>query len=160
MEVTNLIQNIGKCRDLIQSKDKKKIVARLYLFEKVYLEVASHMHRYLSDPKHELDFTYSDLQELSDEIAHFIKRWPAKFSANKYIEAISKNEVITDKEVKELGVEILRETNLDSKLRECQKVLAYYAYVKYLWDMNHAAKKARAEQAFTVEITNAIRSFL
>lgn len=156
MQVTKLIENIGKCRDLIKEGDYKKIIANIYLFEKVYNSVKIQLDKYIKNPNHELDFTYMDLMELSDEISEFIRLFPAKFKAQKFIDKICKNKKIDNAVLNSFNAEICDKFYIDTKLRECQKILAYCSFTQWLWNENNK----QSESDFTVEITNAIRSFL
>ena len=65
-KVTNLIEQIGKCRDLIKEGNYKKIIANINLFTKVYIDINRNINKYINDPKYELDFTYYDIMELSN----------------------------------------------------------------------------------------------
>ena len=55
--VTQLIQDIGKCRDLIATGEQKQVLARIHLFEKVYNGVKRDLDKFIKDPEYELDFT-------------------------------------------------------------------------------------------------------
>lgn len=156
MKVTNLIQNIGKCRDLIKEGNYKKIIANIYLFEKVYTQVKMNINKYIENSKHNLDFTYYDLMELSDEIADFIRLFPSRFRTKKFIEGISKNKKIDDKILNDFTSDICDLFYIDVKLRECQKILAYCAFTQWIWEQNNKQSKLD----FTIEITNVIKSFL
>ena len=156
IKVTNLIQNIGKCRDLIKEGYYKKIIANIYLFEKVYTQVKMNINKYIDNSKHNLDFTYYDLMELSDEIADFIRFFPSRFRAKKFIEGISKNKKIDDKILNDFTSNICDLFYMDVKLRECQKILAYCAFTQWIWEQNNK----QSELDFTIEITNVIKSFL
>lgn len=159
MQVSNLIQNIGKCRDLISKGDTKKLIANCYLFLKVYNDVNIQVNKYCKDSKHELDFTYHDLKELSDEIANYLASMDFKPSADGFIEDIKKNKVINNKVVSEFNQKMCDLLMLDRVLRECQKVLAYSAYVVWLWNENNAQKEEDSESYYTIELTKTIRSF-
>lgn len=156
MKVTKLIENIGKCRDLIKEGEYKKIIANIYLFEQVRNSVKIHLDKYIKNPDHELDFTYIDLMELSDEIADFLRLFPAKFKTQKFIDSICKNKKIDNAILNSFNAEICDKFFIDAKLRETQKILAYCAFTQWLWNENNK----QSESDFTVEITNAIRSFL
>ena len=134
-QVTNLIEQIGKCRDLIEEGDFKKILFNIYIFEKVYLEVKRNIDRYVKNPSYNLDFNHHDLSELSNEIAKYIEQFPSKFSSDLFLKSIlDKNyEKIDNKILAKHTQEIMDLFSVDAKLRECQKVLAYYSFVLRLW---------------------------
>lgn len=132
MKVTNLIQNIGKCRDLIESKDFAKILNNIYLFEKTYKNVKIQVDKFIKDSSYELDFTFYDLQELSDEIAAYIADFPNQFNVQHFIDKISENRKIDDNILKKFTSDICNKYFVDARLRECQKILAYCAFTMWI----------------------------
>ena len=155
-KVTNLIEQIGKCRDLIKEGNYKKIIANINLFTKVYIDINRNINKYINDPKYELDFTYHDIMELSNEIADFLKFFPNKFRTQKFIDKISKNEKIDDKILNNFCADICDLFYIDNKLRETQKILSYSGFIYFIWAANNEKNKFD----FTIELTNTIKSFL
>lgn len=153
-KVTNLLCNISKLRDLLEEKDKNKILNNLYLFARVENDVRIQIQKYIRYPEHELDFNYQDLQELGDEIFEFIKNYQQKFLFSKYQKELMQKAPITDDIFNEITQQISKDMLLDTKLREVYKSIGYYAMVIFLWKENDEKKP------FDVQITELIRSFI
>ena len=153
-KVTNLLCNISKLRDLLEEKDKNKILNNLYLFARVENDVRIQIQKYIRYPEHELDFNYQDLKELGDEIFEFIKNYQQKFLFSKYQKELMKKAPITDDIFNEITQQISKDMLLDTKLREVYKSIGYYAMVIFLWKENDEKKP------FDVQITELIRSFI
>lgn len=141
MQVTNLIQQIGKCRDLLQEKNYNKIVANLYLFEIVNKQVRIQVDKYLKNKNHELDFTHYDLDELSEEILEYVENFPKEFNAECYLKELEKYEKITNKELTKINQLICDKSSVDSILRHCQRVLVYCSFNIQIWDMSKKETK-------------------
>ena len=153
-KVTNLLCNISKLRDLLEEKDKNKILNNLYLFARVENDVRIQIQKYIRYPEHEFDFNYQDLQELGDEIFEFIKNYQQKFLFSKYQKELMQKAPINDDIFNEITQQISKDMLLDTKLREVYKSIGYYAMVIFLWKENDEKKP------FDVQITELIRSFI
>lgn len=154
MKVTNLIQNIGKCRDLLSKKEFKSILKNIYLFKTVCKEVARHTDKYILNNSYELDFTYNDLQELSDEILNYIRNYQSKFTFKRFKEEILKNEIINDKVLTEFQKEKCDYMYVDRELREVYKILSYLALSVYLF------VEQEEKRDFTIQLTETIKNFI
>ena len=154
MRVTQLIQDIGKCRDILETKDVKTVLKNIYLFEKVWSRAKREVGRYMKDENYEVDFTYCDLQELSDEIFAFIKNHQTKFTFANGHKKLIKNKTIDNVILSEFYREQCDWMYVDAKLREAYKILGYFAIVLWLWS------EARHQQGFDYQVTQLIRSFL
>ena len=140
MKVTQLIQDIGKCRDILETKDTKKILAIIPLLDRVTDTVKRHIDKYIKNSSHELDFTQYDLQELSDEIYEYIKRFQTHFTYDYGYKKLQKNKVINDKVLADFTQLQCDEMYLDRKLREAYKILAYLGLTLYLWQENRKGR--------------------
>lgn len=129
-KVTNLIDNISKCRDLMTKSELKEVVNKIYIFECVTNEVQRQMKKWLNDKAYELDFLAQDLYELSDEIAEFVKDFDFKFKTN--ITSVYQNEIIDAVVIDELTSTISTKMFVDEKLRHAQRILSYYAIIYVL----------------------------
>ena len=154
MKVSNLIQNIGKCREVICSRDFKEILKNIYLFQRVYEEAKIKVDRFLKDERNELDFTHYDLQELSDEIYKFIKGYQNKFSFEAMQKKLIKAKTIDNVVLRDFTQEHCDWMYVDARLREAYKVLSYLAITVWLWT------EAREQEELDWQVTNLIRSFL
>ena len=152
--VTNLLSNIGKCRDIIESRDFKTIYNKIYLFEKTYEDCKRHVDKYTKDPNHALDFTHHDLQELSEEILNYLNNYPQKFKVKNYEKLLPEDTCIDNKVLKEVLNKIIKEMFVDTRLREAYKILSYLAFVLMLWDDNYK------NQEFDVQIANTLRELM
>lgn len=154
MKVTNLIQNIGKCRDLLATKEFKNILKNIHLFKTVYQEIMRNVDKYIQNNKHELDFTYNDIQELADEILNYIKNYQSKFTFKRFKEEILKNKIINDKVLIEFQKEKCDYMYVDRELREVYKILSYLALSVYL------IEEQNIREDFTFQVVDVIRSFI
>lgn len=146
--------NISKLRDVLETRDFKTIYNHIYLFNKVEGEIKRQVAKYIKHPDHELDFTYADLKELSDEIYDYIKNFQQKFLYDKYYKEVCKLAPITGKVFNEMSTKIGYEMQLDTSLRAVYKTLAYLSLVVFLWSETDEKKP------FDVQITDLIRSFI
>jgi hypothetical protein len=133
MQVTQLIQDIGKCRDLLEEKDLKKISSFIGLFDKVTDEAKRQIDKYIKNDKYELDFTPYDLSELSDEIFDFVKKYQTQLKFDYGIKQLKKNKIINDKVLADFTNQQCEIMYIDRKLRETYKILAYLGLTLYLW---------------------------
>lgn len=154
MKVTNLIQNIGKCRDLLAAKEFKNILKNIHLFKTVYQEIMRNVDKYIQNNKHELDFTYNDIQELADEILNYIKNYQSKFTFKRFKEELLKNKIINDKVLIEFQKEKCDYMYVDRELREVYKILSYLALSVYL------IEEQNIREDFTFQVVDVIRSFI
>lgn len=152
--MTNVLDNIGKARDLIEGKDHKKILSNIYLFEKVWQEVKRGINKYSKDENYPLDFNHHDIAELSDEIADYLNNYPQKFRFNNILKNLEKLEEINDKTYTQFNVKICDFMYIDAKLRECYKILSYLATVL------HVVEKMREDESLDNVLLKTIRSFL
>lgn len=154
MKVTKLIQQIGKCRDLIETKDTKEILKNIYLFDVVVESTKIQLNKLIKNENHKLDFTYQDLADLSEEIFNFIKNYQTKMTFNSFLKELKKLEVINDNVLNSFTSKQADLMYLDRKLREAYKILGYNALT--LWVLTEAEKQKELDW----QITEAIRSFL
>ena len=154
MKVSNLIQNIGKCREVICSRDFKEVLKNISLFQRVYEEAKIKVDRFLKDERNELDFTHYDLQELSDEIYKFIKGYQNKFLFETMQKKLIKAKTIDNVVLRDFTQEHCDWMYVDAKLREAYKVLSYLAITVWLWT------EAREQEELGWQVTKLIRSFL
>jgi hypothetical protein len=154
MKVTQLIQNIGKCRDVLATKDFKEVLKHIHLFQKVYEMAKREVDRFVSNENYEVDFTYYDLKELSDEIYAFIKNYQNKFVFDYGYKKLCKIHKITNDVVREYSQQQCDLMYVDARLREAYKILSYLAITTWLWT------ESREQSELDWQVTQAIRSFL
>lgn len=134
MTVTKTLENIGKCRDLIETKDLKKILSKIGVFEQTTDCLKHHIDKYIKNEHYELDFTPYDLQELSDEIFNFIKDIQDHFTFDFGKNLILEHKKIDNKVFLEFSQRQSDEMFLDRKLREAYKILSYLGLTLYLFE--------------------------
>lgn len=134
--VTQLIQDLGKCRDLIATGEQKRVLAHIHLFEKVYNGVKRDLDKFIKNPEYELDFTFYDLKELSDEIYEFLQNYPQKFLSDELVHQVQQYPRIDNTVLKQFTQSCCDTMYVDTKLRECYKILSYGAVTLYLWELN------------------------
>ena len=154
MKVTNLIQLIGKCRDILATKDFKLIKTNLYLFERVYDEAKRNIDKYTKNSQHVLDFTADDLKELSDEIFAYIKNFQSKFTYDNSLKKLTKHKSIGNEEINEFVKEQCDYLFVDTRLREAYKIIAYLGVITWVFTEFYKSKE------LDVEVTKLIRSYL
>ena len=154
MKVSNLIQNIGKCRDIICSRDFKKVLQHLNLFRQVCDSAQIQVEKFIKSSTYEIDFTYQDLQELSDEIFKFIKGYQSKFVFEYGKKKLIKSHTIDNDVLAQFTKEQCDQMCVDARLREAYKILSYLALTVWLWT------EAREQEELDWQVTQAIRSFL
>lgn len=154
MKVTNLIQDIGKCRDIVCSRDFKTVLKNIGLFQNICDRLRRHVDKFIKSDKHKLDFTHYDLQELSDEIYNFIKGHQNKFLFEKGQKKLIKAKTIDNNVLSTFTQEQCDWMFVDARLREAYKILSYLALTVWLWT------EAREQEELDWQVTQAIRSFL
>lgn len=152
--MTNLLDNIGKARDLIESKDHKKILSNIYVFEKVCREAKRNADKHLKDENFSLDFNHHDLADLSNEIADYLNNYPQKFRFSTHVKNLDKIELIDHKVFKEFNTNLCNLMYIDAKLREAQKILSYLALILYVVEKN------KEDESLDNVLLKTIRSFL
>ena len=133
MKVTRLIQQIGKCRDLLEEGNLKKIASHIGLFVEITDYCHRHIDKYIMNPAYELDFTPYDLQELSDEIYNFITPYQTNFLFKYGYNEVMKQEIINDAFINNFNNKICEQMFVDARLREAYKVAGYLAITLLLW---------------------------
>ena len=149
-----LVERIGKARDIIATRDFKKILGRVQIFDEVTNKAKIQVDRYITNPNYELDFNYHDLKELAEEIFAFIKNYQTKMLFNYLQKEILKNKRIDNDVVNKFNQKQCDVLYLDRKLREAYKILSYLALTVWLWT------EAREQEELDWQVTQAIRSFL
>ena len=149
-----LVERIGKCRDILLTRDFKKILARLPIFEEVTNKAKIEVDRYIKDTNYKLDFNHYDLQELSDEIFNYVKNLQTKMLFKHGQKELLKNKTINNEVLQKFNQKQCDVMYLDRKLREAYKILSYLALTVWLWT------EAREQEELDWQVTQAIRSFL
>lgn len=131
--VSNLLENIGRARDVIATGDLYKIEQKLYLFEKISQEVNRQMAKYIKNASHELDFTYADLEELSTEVYDFIKPYFEKFTYANQFKELCKTIPITFDAFQEFSMQNAHEFRVFTVLQSFYRETAYQGIVIWIW---------------------------
>ena len=159
--VSNLLQNIGTCRDLLEEKDFKKIKNKIGLFDRTYGEVCRNINRYMFNRKTTLDFTPDDSKELASEIKNYLEKdFPIEFSYEgflKVLDEIQQGEV-NNTIIKDFVTRITEYLYVDTKLREAMKILTYTAVLHRIWQINY--EKYENEEDIMFQITEAMKGCL
>lgn len=152
--VSNNLDNISKCRDLIDEGDLHKIWYRSYLFVKVAEDVKRQINKWLADDNYELDFLPQDLIELSDEVFQLIRNFQSKFVFKNIYNNFTKYDIIDDKIILKETNKIAELMKIDRDLRECYKILSYMAIVYTLW------LETKKNNTIESQMLQAIKQFL
>ena len=150
----SLVERIGKARDIIATRDFKKILGRVQIFDEVTNKAKIQVDRYINNQDYKLDFNYHDLKELAEEIFAFIKNYQTKMLFNHLQKEILKTKHIDDDVMNKFNQAQCDVLYLDRKLREAYKILSYLAITLWLWT------EAREQEELDWQVTQAIRSFL
>jgi hypothetical protein len=149
-----LVERIGKARDIIATRDFKKILGRVQIFDEVTNKAKIQVDRYIKDTNYELDFNHYDLQELSDEIFNYVKNFQTKMLFKQSQKELLKNKTINNEVLQKFNQKQCDVLYLDRKLREAYKILSYLAITVWLWT------EAREQEELDWQVTQLIRSFL
>lgn len=149
-----LVKYIGKCRDVLLTRDFKEVLKNIYLFQKVCDIGKVEVDRFVRKENYQIDFNHYDLQELSDEIFLFIKGYQNKFLFDKAQKKLIKAKTIDNEVLRKFTQEQCDQMYVDTKLREAYKILSYLAITVWLWT------EAREQEELDWQVTQLIRSFL
>lgn len=131
--VTNLLDNICLCRDLLQEGNVKSIYSRLHIFENVVNEAKRQLNKFIDSKSHELDFMSLDLKALSEEIHDFLKQIEPEFDYNVIMSRMETFKIVNDRIITSETNRLADLMQIDKKLRECYKLLSYLALIQELW---------------------------
>lgn len=148
-----LVKYIGKCRDVLLTRDFKEVLKNIYLFQKVCDIGKVEVDRFIRKD-YKIDFNHYDLQELSDEIFLFIKGYQNKFLFDKAQKKLIKAKTIDNEVLRKFTQEQCDLMYVDARLREAYKILSYLAITVWLWT------EAREQEELDWQVTQLIRSFL
>jgi hypothetical protein len=150
----SLIEQIGKCRDILLTKDLKTVLKNIYLFEDVCNRTQRQVNKYTKTLDYELEFNYHDLKELAEEIFDFVKNYQTKFLFEYGQKELSKNKIITNDILNNFNQAQCDIMYVDRKLREAYKIISYVALIAWLWT------EQREQMELDWQVTQTIRSFL
>jgi hypothetical protein len=152
--VTNLLSDISKARDIIQRADIDEINHKMIVFLRISNGVKTQLAKYIKNPDHELDFTHEDLNELSTEVFEYIKNFQQRFTYSRLKKDITSKIPVDNKRFQEFSMRIAKEFSVHSQLTGFYKEIAYSGLVIWLWSQTDDKKP------FDVQITELIRSFI
>ena len=149
-----VIEDICKCRNALETRDFKTILKYIPVFDRVCNGAKIQVDRFIKNEKYEIDFNYHDLKELSEEIFAYVKNFQNKFTFSNYQKELCKTKTIDNVILREFTQKQCDLMFVDRKLRESYKILNYLAMVVWLWT------EAREQEELDWQVTQAIRSFL
>lgn len=160
--VSNLMENIGKCRDILATKDYKEVLTYISLFDRTQIAARRAVTKYTGNEKSEPDFTPDDLAELADDIRNYLEKdFPIVFSYSTFIDILDnkyKEDKLTDNVFRRYTEEVCDYMFVDTKLREAMKILSYAAMLFKVWQANYEGKHQQSDVMY--QITQALQSFL
>lgn len=158
----SFIENIGKCRDMVSKKDIKKLLQHAQHFENTWAGVKKHVDRHFANPSYELDFNYHDLAELAAEIKVCLDEWEDEYSFATFDKQLEENDPMTLEALKKICQRKCDYMYLDTKLRQCYKIVSYFAGLLKMHDREYQRMLDLQEKEpdFESEVVAAIRSFL
>lgn len=149
-----VIEDICKCRNALETRDFKTILKYIPVFDRVCNNAKIQVDRFIKNEKYEINFNYHDLKELSEEIFAYVKNFQNKFTFSNYKKELCKTKTIDNVVLREFTQKQCDLMFVDRKLRESYKILNYFAMVVWLWT------EAREQEELDWQVTQAIRSFL
>lgn len=149
-----VIEDICKCRNALETRDFKTILKYIPVFDRVCNNAKIQVDRFIKNEKYEINFNYHDLKELSEEIFAYVKNFQNKFTFSNYQKELCKTKTIDNVVLREFTQKQCDLMFVDRKLRESYKILNYFAMVVWLWT------EAREQEELDWQVTQAIRSFL
>jgi hypothetical protein len=149
-----VIEDICKCRNALETRDFKTILKYIPVFDRVCNSAKIQVDRFIKNEKYEINFNYHDLKELSEEIFAYVKNFQNKFTFSNYQKELCKTKTIDNVVLREFTQKQCDLMFVDRKLRESYKILNYFAMVVWLWT------EAREQEELDWQVTQAIRSFL
>lgn len=149
-----VIEDICKCRNALETRDFKTILKYIPVFDRVCNSAKIQVNRFIKNEKYEIDFNYHDLKELSEEIFAYVKNFQNKFTFSNYQKELCKTKTIDNAVLREFTQKQCDLMFVDRKLRESYKILNYFAMIVWLWT------EAREQEELDWQVTQAIRSFL
>ena len=149
-----VIEDICKCRNALETRDFKTILKYIPVFDRVCNSAKIQVNRFIKNEKYEIDFNYHDLKELSEEIFAYVKNFQNKFTFSNYQKELCKTKTIDKVVLREFTQKQCDLMFVDRKLRESYKILNYFAMIVWLWT------EAREQEELDWQVTQAIRSFL
>ena len=149
-----VIEDICKCRNALETRDFKTILKYIPVFDRVCNSAKIQVNRFIKNEKYEIDFNYHDLKELSEEIFAYVKNFQNKFTFSNYQKDLCKTKTIDNVVLREFTQKQCDLMFVDRKLRESYKILNYFAMIVWLWT------EAREQEELSWQVTQAIRSFL
>lgn len=149
-----VIEDICKCRNALETRDFKTILKYIPVFDRVCNNAKIQVDRFIKNEKYEINFNYHDLKELSEEIFAYVKNFQNKFTFSNYQKELCKTKTIDNVVLREFTQKQCDLMFVDKKLREAYKILSYLALTVWLWT------EARKQEELDWQVTQAIRSFL
>lgn len=159
--VSNLIQNIGKCRDILATKDFKEILTYISLFERTQIDARRRVNKYTYDKVDDPDFLPDDLGDLAEDIRNYLDNdFPIVFSYSSFLNLLDKfyENQIDDTVFRKYSSQLCDYMYVDTKLRETMKILSYCAVLFKLWQISYKNKNNENDVMF--QITDAIKNLL
>ena len=152
--VTNLLSDISKARDIIQRADIKEIDRKMVVFDRISSGVKRQLALFVNNPSYELDFNYEDLNELSTEVFEYIQNFQQRFTYKRLHKTITNQLPITMERFVEFSKQTGLEYAVHSKLSAFYKEVAYIGIVIWLWSQTDSKKP------FDIQLAELIRSFI
>lgn len=151
--VTNLLSNISKARDLLDEGDIKKIYNNQYFFEKLKNDIARQCKKYIETESYEADFNHEDLRALSDGLFDLADRNIKMRYSNLY-KTLTKNKPVTMEDFNQLCYRVADTMYFDRFFRQLTNEISHWAVTFWLWSESDYKKD------FMSQIEEHIRSFL
>lgn len=158
----SFVENIGKCRDILVTKNIKKMLQNGALFDDLWAKTKRHVDRHLENPEYELDFNYHDLSELAAEIKVCLDEWEYECSFERFSQQVDENDPMTMEALKKICQDKCDYMYLDTKLRQCYKIVSYFAGLLKMHEREYQRLISLREKEpdFESEIIALIRSFI
>lgn len=152
-KVTNLLENVGKVRDILATGDMKKLKWNKYFIEKTKDDLIRHVVKFISDENHVCDFTSQDIRAISDGIFAIIDK-QLKMRYSHIMKVLKKYTPLTHEDYMAVCERLAVTNYLDAFYRPIANDLANFAIAMYLWEQTDYRKP------FEQQLLEHIRSFI
>lgn len=152
-KVTNLLLNISKARDILDSGDVSKVFNNHYFFEKLKNDIIRQIIKYIKFETHETDFNHEDVRAISDGLFDIADKM-IKMRYSNLHKILTKNKPIEMEHYTDLCNRVANSLYFSKYYRNIAEELSHFALTLWLWSESEYKKD------FFAQIEDHIRSFI
>lgn len=152
-KVTNLLDNIGKIRDVLDTKDFKEIKKHQFLIEKTKNDIIRQVKKYIESETHQTDFNHEDIRAISDGLYDVSDKLIKMRYSNLY-KTLTKETPVTMEHFNSLCFRVADTMHFDRFIRQIANEYSFWAVTMWLWSQTDYRKD------IMTQIEEHLRSFL